>query len=324
LVLRLLGHRWPKQIEAGEPVPEWADKDGIIPLISGAGESTLAERLRNRLRDEDGELAAQKTEALLQELTGLNLEDWLRRQFFDRHKRQFKYRPIAWHLASKPQTGGGKKKGGSRRAPAFEGLLYYHACSSDVLARLRTQYLEPLLATERHKLGESRSNKNETDAALSADRVQELEAFMHQLQQVEETGFACSELDKQLEKEPLDRWCGDGYLAPSKDEFWHNERAWKVDLNDGVRVNIAPLQLVGLLTSEVLKAADAKKAIADRVRWRSDERRWVREGKLPRCGWMAEDVPESQRWTALAPQRAAEQTKLEQKRKAVAEKAQVE
>lgn len=39
IVLRLLGHRWPKQIEAGEPVPAWADRDGVIPLSAGAGEA---------------------------------------------------------------------------------------------------------------------------------------------------------------------------------------------------------------------------------------------------------------------------------------------
>jgi hypothetical protein len=81
--------------------------------------------------------------------------------------------------------------------------------------------------------------------------------------------------------------------------------------------NIASLQLAGLLASDVLKAADAKKAIADRARWRSDERRWVRAGKLPRCGWMDEPVPESQKWAELAPQRAAEKAKLEEKRRAL-------
>lgn len=89
-----------------------------------------------------------------------------------------------------------------------------------------------------------------------------------------------------------------------------------MDLNDGVRVTIAPVQLAGLLAGDVLKAADAKQAIADRARWRSDERRWVRAGKLPRCGWMDEAVPESPEWTKLAPQRAAEREKLEAKRKA--------
>ena len=41
------------------------------------------------------------------------------------------------------------------------------------------------------------------------------------------------------------------------------------------------------------KAADAKKALTDRVRWRADERRWVRTGKLPRCGWMPEQIQAS-------------------------------
>lgn len=81
-------------------------------------------------------------------------------------------------------------------------------------------------------------------------------------------------------------------------------------------MNIAPLQLAGgVLASDVLKPpVDARKAIADRARWRSDERRWVREGKLPRCGWMDEQVPASQKWNELEPQRLAEQHKLEQKR----------
>src|SRR6266581_1832681 len=69
--------------------------------------------------------------------------------------------------------------------------------------------------------------------------------------------------------------------------------------------------------SDALKAADAKKAMADRARWRADERRWVRGGKLPRCGWMDEAVPESPRWTEREPERVAEQIKLEQKRQAL-------
>jgi hypothetical protein len=35
----------------------------------------------------------------------------------------------------------------------------------------------------------------------------------------------------------------------------------------------------------VLARKDVDKAIADRAGWRADERRWVREGKLPRPGW---------------------------------------
>jgi len=318
LILRLLGHRWPRQLEAGEPVPAWVSSDGIIPLVSGTGETTLAEQVRARLRAEDGELAVQQTEVLLTELTGLSLEEWLRRRFFSHHVSQFKYRPIAWHLASTPTNNGKKKRGASQRGPAFECLLYYHACSGDALARIRTQYVEPLLRGERQKMEEAYLFQDETMSALANERIQELEAFVEKLRLIEEQGFACPELNTFMAVEPLDRWSGNGYLPPvSRDELLHNEQAWHVDINDGVRVNIAPLQLAGVLASDVLKPTDAKKALADRARWRADERRWVRDGKLPRCSWMDEQVPESLRWTEREPERVAEQIKLEQKRQAL-------
>jgi hypothetical protein len=36
---------------------------------------------------------------------------------------------------------------------------------------------------------------------------------------------------------------------------------------------------------DVLAGKDVGKAIADRAVWRDDERRWCREGKLPKPGW---------------------------------------
>jgi len=321
IVLRLLAHRWPKQSEAAEPVTNWVAWDGIIPLLAGTSETTLADRVRERLRAEDGDLGVQQAEALLTELTGQDLETWLRRTFFPRHVRQFKYRPIAWHLVSTPVTVAAAKgksnkgKGSSRQTPAFECLVYYHECGLGLLARLRTQYVEPLLRSERGRVEAARQSGDDTAAAQATARVQELEAFIEQLRGVEEQGFDTPDLQRVLSDEPLDRWSGDGILAPaSRDALVAHERAWAVDLNDGVRVNIAPLQLAGVLASDVLKEADANKALTDRARWRSDERRWAREGVLPRCGWMAEDIPVSPRWTERAPEREAEQRKLEQKR----------
>jgi hypothetical protein len=74
--------------------------------------------------------------------------------------------------------------------------------------------------------------------------------------------------------------------SPSSVAEWvAQESAYAPDINDGVRVNIAPLQRAGLLASDVLAAKDLDKAIADRADWRADERRWCREGKLPQPGW---------------------------------------
>jgi hypothetical protein len=323
LVLWLLGHRWPKQLEEREPLPGWAEGNGIIPLVEGTGSETLAERLRGRLRDEEGPLVAQQTEALLTELTGWSLEDWLRRRFFQRHMQQFRYRPVAWHLVSKPTQGSSsskKRRGGSiTRHPVFECMLYYHACSSETLPRLRTQYVEPLLQAERSKVEEDAyAPTHDMASAIIQERIRELEAFLMKLRSLEEKGFACPELEPLLAEEPLDRWSGDGYLSPlDHAALCRNEEAWHVDSNDGVRVNIAPLQRVGILASDVLKPTDVKKAIADRAQWRADERRWVRQGKLPRCGWMSEDVPESPRWREREPHRLAEEARLAQKRMAL-------
>jgi hypothetical protein len=309
-------------LEVSEPVPVWADEHGIIPLVSGTGRATLAERVRERLQLEDGALETQKTEALLHELTGRTLEQWLRSNFFAKHIQQFKSRPIAWHLASTPikgETGSAKKKRDNTeqrttRGPAFECLLYYHACSRSALTRIRTQYVEPLLQIERDRVEQGGSIRsassngiqqetllpiNDNDASTFAKtHIRELEDFALRLQLIEESGFDTPELRTLLMEEPLDRWSGNGQQAPkNQDAFYRAEKAWHVDINDGVRVNIAPLQLAGVLTSTVLaKPADAKKALADRARWRADERRWVRAGKLPRCGWMDEQVQASAAW----------------------------
>ena len=89
----------------------------------------------NACKLEDGAFETQQTEALLHELTGQTLEQWLRRSFFSNHIKQFKSRPIAWHLASTPikgEPGSGKKKRGEQtehttRGPAFERPLDHHA-----------------------------------------------------------------------------------------------------------------------------------------------------------------------------------------------------
>jgi hypothetical protein len=82
----------------------------------------------------------------------------------------------------------------------------------------------------------------------------------------------------------------DGQKSPPRTiaDLVAQESRYDPDINDGVRVNIAPLQKAGLLAADVLAAKDVDKAIADRGDWRADERRWCREGKLPRPGWWAE------------------------------------
>ena len=73
MVLRLLGHRWPKQIEAGELTPEWADPDGIVPLTVGTGERTLLDRVRERIAIDFGQARVDAIEQEFRQIMGRSL-----------------------------------------------------------------------------------------------------------------------------------------------------------------------------------------------------------------------------------------------------------
>jgi hypothetical protein len=499
LVLRLLGHRWPKQFEAGDPLPAWAHQDGVIPLTSGGGETPLVERVRKRLAEDfpGGNVGALERE--FEEIVGVPLEQWLAGPFFERHISQFKKRPIAWHLETEARSripeakGKGKAKKGAKSVPVFACLLYYHKLNAGLLPKIRTHYVGVLKGgyeTELRTLermanltAEQQGRKLQLDAW-----IEEMKAFDAKLEQVSASGFGpaamrpalrqyaindallsltacwlkrltdvvatgpvskwqhtaahtklhddlpswigkafarldffCAAVGPELPEEksfasdptsknlaPLvcaspaetvskvldlacNRWWQDfdeNVLVPLKEqlkqdreeqermkeeleldevkrdyarqkkladrkdelkkqikalredigektdkgkrlraeieswtcpeaatwedwlgaqplydaiasldgernppatigEFIAQESTYAPDINDGVRVNIAPVQKAGLLHADVLDLQDADKAISDRAEWRADERRWVREGKLPQPGWWA-------------------------------------
>jgi len=286
-ILRLLGHRWPRQIEAGEPVPALANADGIIPLTEGADEPTLQERVRERIAEESegGDVTAIERE--FEEIMGKPLERWLTTEFFKHHTRQFKKRPIAWQIQSGRFT--------TRQRPAFACLVYYHKLDGTILATIQSQYVRPLRQRYETELRGIESIPAAARSARQDARRVELEAAIHELrdfdaalEQVATEGFASQALEKIVAQEPLDGWClMDGVKPPPEDReaLLRQEQSYIPDINDGVRVNVAPLQKAGLLAAKVLSAKDADKAVADRAEWRADERRWCREGKLPRPGW---------------------------------------
>ena len=287
MILRLLGHRWPRQVEAGEAVPDWADQDGIIPITAGTQETTLYDRVRSRIAADfpDGDVA--NIEREFAEIMGKPLDRWIETDFFKHHTQQFKKRPIAWQIQSSKFT--------AKRKPAFACLLYYHKLDGDTLPKLRSQYVGPLrqrLETELRGIEtvpkDGRSDRQQSRQRELADQLTELRDFDKKLEQVQTSGFAFAKLAEQLRAEPIDEQCSpDGIRPPPADhaDFLRQEQSYLPDINDGVRVNIAPLQQAGLLAADVLAGKDLDKAITDRATWRSDERRWSRAGKLPQPGY---------------------------------------
>ena len=197
LVLRLLGHRWPRQVEAGEPVPDWADRDGVIPLTPGCGEPILADRVDERFAAEfpDSTVAAVKRE--FAEVVGQPLDEWLAGPFFTRHISQFRKRPIAWQIQSRPQAtaGGGRRRRGMPQArPAFACLVYYHKLDADLLPKLRTHYVGPLRARFETELRTLEAVASPTDEQSTrrvelGNRIEELKSFDDQLSEVITSGF---------------------------------------------------------------------------------------------------------------------------------------
>jgi hypothetical protein len=296
IILRLLGHRWLWQIDAGEIVPDWADKDGVIPLKEGSGEKTLLERVHERIAEEFPGGRVQDLEREFEEIMEISLEKWLAGPFFKHHISQFRKRPIAWQIESNPPNGGGRGRK-ARQAPVFSCLVYYHRLDGDLLHKIRTQYvwnLRDCFQTELRTLENMDSPSNDQLERLGNLRrwIEELKDFDARLEQVSLNGFNCAKLKEIIDQEPLDKWTSrDGQAAPpaTKEEFYLQEKRYDPDINDGVRVNIAPLQIAGLLSADVLAKKDLEKAIQDRAEWRADERRWCRQGKLPRPGWWKVD-----------------------------------
>lgn len=291
MVLRLLGHRWPRQVESGEPPAPWQDRDGIIPISEGTGEPTLYARVRKRLAEDFGPDRVNSVEAEFRDIMGKPLSEWLAADFFCRHISQFRKRPIAWQIESAPELNSGRRGWGRRRAPVFSCLVYYHRLDADLLPKLRSQYVGPLrarLETELAGLERTKEHTAEQDARKLEleESLEGLKAFDARLESVISSGFACELLRTVAASEPLDVWTSrDGRSPPpdSPEAFVIQEQRYDPDLNDGVRVNIAPLQRAGLLAAPVLAPKDVEKAIADRAAWRADERRRCR--KLLTPGW---------------------------------------
>jgi hypothetical protein len=133
-VARLLGYRWPEQVDDGLP----EDADGIVCLPAVAGELPAADRLRALLaRVYGGRWSATLEQALLASVgfEGQSLEEWLRDGFFVRHCRVFHNRPFIWHVWD------GRKDG-------FSALLNYHQLDRAKLEKLIYTYLGAYISAQ--------------------------------------------------------------------------------------------------------------------------------------------------------------------------------
>lgn len=202
-----------------------ADPDGIVPLVAVPNKPRLADRVRTALAKIAGpeRMATFEGEIVTEIRKGAgyksvrSLDAFLANHFFAYHARLYKNRPILWHLASRPE---------GDAEPAFSALVHYHRFDRDALQRLRGTYVRSVVERLRREAAIARREERTQDALELQAQVEEVQEFDRKLQQLEEGAVRIVVPWKTPEEQP---------------------QGWCPDLDDGVKVNLLPLQQAGLL-----------------------------------------------------------------------------
>lgn len=212
-----------------------ADEDGLVCFESVAHEPPLLARLRKELsacfpQQDPSTLETEVVNELKKKTKGYRraetLTEWLQDAFFDTHSSLYQQRPLIWHLASNQV----------RRVPAIGVLVHAHKFNADALAKLRGTHLRDRLATLRREAGQASQDNREDDRLDFLTAIEEVEAYDAKLKLLQEgahTGPVNGDRDYRI-------------LIPWKSEA-ERPQGWNPDLDDGIKVNIAPLARTGLL-----------------------------------------------------------------------------
>ena len=226
-VFRLLSYAVKRVVEA--------DEDGIVPFAAMSGESSLVDRVRAELETlfpalEVGDVEAEMAKELRPRVKGhprtRGIGDWLGSAFFRFHCSLYKSRPVFWHIAS--------SQGNSPFA--FGVLVHYHRFNKNGIAQLRGRYLRDAIETfgrEAAVAGKSGDTSARQDSVAALEEAQDLDRRLQRVQEGRCDGPEGGKGDLRI----LTPWKAPG-ARPN---------GWDPDLDDGVKVNIGPLQRAGVL-----------------------------------------------------------------------------
>ncbi|MEA5335070.1 BREX-1 system adenine-specific DNA-methyltransferase PglX [Vibrio parahaemolyticus] len=168
-----------------------ADDDGIVPLAAEDWlfEDDATSRFRDFVKTVWGEEHLQENldfvaeslclDAIKQKKNESSMETirrYFSTQFYKDHLKTYKKRPIYWLFSS------GKEK-------AFECLVYLHRYNESTLARMRTEYVTPLmgkLETQHSVLTESRTNASSTEQRRIDKELKSIEKKQSELRAFDE------------------------------------------------------------------------------------------------------------------------------------------
>lgn len=208
-----------------------ADEDAVVPFLQVSGNASLLDRVHTELgklfpKRDANEVEVEIVNELKRKVKGYDraesIREWLESVYFAYHASLYKSRPIFWHISSKQGKG----------PAAFSALVHYHRFGKDGMAKLRGVYLREALGLFRR----------EAALAGQAGRADDRLEWQAKVEEAEE-------LDRRLQ------WVQEGFHQGAEDfrirTPWKTEselpKGWAPDINDGVKVNIEPLQRAGVL-----------------------------------------------------------------------------
>ena len=158
------------------------DEDGIIPLVAGAGEKVLIDRIEMKFRENGFSMAQYSS---FDTVLGRPLNEYVNKYFFmelSDHLNLFMYlpkTPFIWHLSSGPEQG-------------FDCYLIIYKWNRDKLMRLRSVYIEhrerALINRQSDLVGnESAEAQNEKDMIFK--QLKEIQSFKVKIDQLLSEGY---------------------------------------------------------------------------------------------------------------------------------------
>lgn len=210
------------------------DEDGVVPFQSVSGKAAIIERVYRELENLFPKLSISQVEVeivneLKQRVKGYravnSIREWLEDVYFQYHVSLYKNRPIFWHIASR-----------QGKSPTFSAFVQYHRFDKNAMAVLRGTYIREAIAGFRREAALASKEGREGDRVEWQSKLEEATELDQKLQMVQEghhEGMERGDRDYRI-------------LTPWKSSE-DRPKGWDPDIDDGVKVNIEPLQKAGVL-----------------------------------------------------------------------------
>jgi len=225
------------------------DPDGIIPITLAGSRASLASLVKGQFAEWFGsqDLSTKWTET--GEILGKPVEDWLSQDFFNFHVNMYRRRPIFWQLTSAGCIPRGTLPG------AFSCLVHYHKLRVNTLQDIVAHYLVDVIET-----GQAQFNATKTvleGLQQRAARRRDINDAQGSFQTADRQYRELIEFRRRIQD--LDTGARPITPAPGPDAPWLKQkiaevtggpaygRGWLPVLDYGVRVNIEPLKVAGIL-----------------------------------------------------------------------------